>query len=103
MDFQFHPVTNEDEELYKQHSQGIEQKVREVFPSIPSSFVLKPVTLRKMNACAMIYDFMIGLPDGTFAKVTFSVGGFPSGPSAVEEEQIYRVDETSYPSSYPTR
>ncbi|CAF5084919.1 unnamed protein product, partial [Rotaria magnacalcarata] len=101
MDFNFHPVTDEDLELYGKNAHGIAQNVRETFPSIPADFQLKPVTLRKMEACAMIYDFMIGLPDGTFAKVTFSVGGLPSGPGVVEE-QIYRVDETAHATAYPT-
>ena len=80
MDFNFHPITGKDLELYRevshilfllfslrgiafvswlQNAHGIEQSVRETFPSIPADFQLKPVTLRKMEACAMIYDFMV--------------------------------------------
>ncbi|CAF1057352.1 unnamed protein product, partial [Rotaria magnacalcarata] len=38
MDFNFHPVTDEDLELYRENAHGIAQNVRETFPSIPADF-----------------------------------------------------------------
>lgn len=43
-----------------QHAAGIEESIRQAFPSIPASFQLKPVTIRKIPACGMLYDFKVG-------------------------------------------
>ncbi|CAF1147654.1 unnamed protein product [Rotaria sordida] len=102
MDRNFHPLKGDDHELYGRHAKGIEKKVRETFPSIPSNFVLKPVTIRKTHGCGMFYDFMIALPDGKFAKVSFHSGGHPiqRAPGEPEPEEHYNVDETPMSSEY---
>ncbi|CAF4693476.1 unnamed protein product, partial [Rotaria sp. Silwood2] len=79
-----------------------EKKVRETFPSIPSDFVLKPVTVSKIPACGTMYYFMIALPNGEFAKVRFNVGGLQMLPPGGKVEKHYGVDETSFSSEYPT-
>jgi len=73
----YQPLTKEDEELFEQYSKSIDKKVRETFPSIPSSFKLKPVTIRRIVGCGLFYDIKIALPDGQFAKVSFHSGGHP--------------------------
>ncbi|CAF3323403.1 unnamed protein product [Rotaria sp. Silwood2] len=82
------------------HAQGIEKKVRETFPSIPSDFVLKPVTIRLIVGCGAFYDFMIALPNGQSAKVSFHTGGEQRPAGMPEPEQHYNVDETPSLSAY---
>ncbi|CAF3418145.1 unnamed protein product [Rotaria sp. Silwood1] len=102
MDRSFHPLNDDDRELFQRHAKGIEKKVRETFPSIPAGFTLKPVTIRKTIGCGMFYDIMIALPEHKFAKVSFHTGGhpMPRDPGAPEPEQHYTVDETPSSSEY---
>ncbi|CAF3784456.1 unnamed protein product [Rotaria sordida] len=102
MDRNFHPLKGDDHELYGRNAKGIEKKVRETFPSIPSNFVLKPVTIRKEHGCGIFYSFMIALPHGKFAKVSFNMGGLQMerAPGEPKPEQHYYVDETPTSSEY---
>ncbi|CAF2893308.1 unnamed protein product [Rotaria sp. Silwood2] len=104
MDRSFKPLDHDDQELFQRHAKGIDKKVRETFPSIPSGFTLKPVTIRKTVGCGMFYDFMIALPDSQFAKVSFHTGGHPGGRPAggKEPEQHFDVDPTPSSSQYMT-
>ncbi|CAF1144576.1 unnamed protein product [Rotaria sp. Silwood1] len=97
MDSSYHPLTSQDEELYQLHAEGIEQKVHETFPEIPSDFQLKPVALRKTNMCAIRYEFKLALPDDKFAKVSFMLGGDMMIPPGERKPQApnYNVEPTS--------
>ncbi|UJR23788.1 hypothetical protein I4U23_026765 [Adineta vaga] len=96
MDDGYQSLTDDDQKLFEQFLRGIEQKVRETFPTIPYNFPLKPVAIRKQMGCGIFYNLKVALPNNQFANVSFHMGGLraPLKPGEKEPEQQFYVDPT---------
>ena len=114
-DSDFAPLTEEDQQLFdsvrkrssihrrdlcsvSQYKDAIFARLQGTFPSVPSSFELKAVSLRRQLGCGTFYTYkvvrhavrsirilklfflQVGLPNGELADVTFHLGGKRATP-----------------------
>ncbi|CAF1583284.1 unnamed protein product [Rotaria magnacalcarata] len=68
----FSSLNDNDLLVYQSFEKLIDGKLRKTFPSIPSDFQLKTVSVCRVRGCGMFYDFKIALPDDKFAKASFN-------------------------------
>ncbi|UJR16924.1 hypothetical protein I4U23_003822 [Adineta vaga] len=97
MDFdKIRQLTADDENTFQSYKLGIEKALHKTFPSLSTDFQAKAVGVNVVDACALLYTYMIALPDGKFAKVKFTVGGLPAPGTPINREPTFTVDSESY-------
>ncbi|CAF3624690.1 unnamed protein product [Rotaria socialis] len=70
----FNSLTHEDRELFDSVN-SINSRIHETFPSIPTDYEVKPLSIYRQLGCGTFYTYKVALPDNQIAEVSFHLGG----------------------------